>query len=205
MYYIYPAARADEDEVDASSGASDRAPRTSKQSMLKCATPTMSCCHMNEWRHHWGMNGVLHRWTTGAPGLAARRAEAASLANLMALASQQVTSKQGEMKKRKKDKLVAEDVKLDSAPAENLPHGLPKKKSRRDIMFSYMCHYPKYVECYTRRSICHCSAQEAAAGGALPAHAVNCRSSFSHRQHPVSRAGHCCGRADRADGRHIQR
>ena len=32
------------------------------------------------------------------------------------------------MKKRKKDKLVGEDVKLDTAPVEKLPHGLPKKK-----------------------------------------------------------------------------
>ena len=34
VYYIYPAARADEDEVDASSGSSDRAPRASKQSIM---------------------------------------------------------------------------------------------------------------------------------------------------------------------------
>ena len=47
MDYLYPAARADEDEVDASSGASSRAPSTSKQSWTKCATPTMLRCHMN--------------------------------------------------------------------------------------------------------------------------------------------------------------
>ena len=35
MNYIYPAARADEDEVDASSGASSRAPSTSKQFWMK--------------------------------------------------------------------------------------------------------------------------------------------------------------------------
>ena len=39
MDYIYPAARADESAVDASSGASSRAPSTSKQSWTKCATP----------------------------------------------------------------------------------------------------------------------------------------------------------------------
>ena len=34
MDHIYPAARADEDKVDASSGASSRAPSTSEQSMM---------------------------------------------------------------------------------------------------------------------------------------------------------------------------
>ena len=40
MCCTYPAARADEDKVDASSsGASDRAPSASKQSMMECANP----------------------------------------------------------------------------------------------------------------------------------------------------------------------
>ena len=37
--------QADDDEVDASSGASSRAP--SKQSWTKCATPTTMRCHIN--------------------------------------------------------------------------------------------------------------------------------------------------------------
>ena len=52
--YIYPAARADEDEVDASSGASSRAPSTSKQTLMRSATPTtctqllhIECCAAN--------------------------------------------------------------------------------------------------------------------------------------------------------------
>ena len=40
-------ARADEDEDNASSGASDRAPRSSTQPMMCCDTPKVECCHIN--------------------------------------------------------------------------------------------------------------------------------------------------------------
>ena len=57
MGHIYPAARADGDEVDASSGASSRAPSTSKRSLMKCATPT--------WAGAWALN-VAHALLQGS-------------------------------------------------------------------------------------------------------------------------------------------
>ena len=64
MEYTYPAATADKDEGDASSGASSRAPSTPKQSMMKGATPTMSRRHMSSCMVSYVMyqQGAITHW-----------------------------------------------------------------------------------------------------------------------------------------------